>query len=169
MQLGLPGARWIPTDNMHLTLRFIGEVDSADADDIHEALAQIDGVPFHLRLSDLGTFGTRRHARTLWVGVEKCEGLRRLKAQIDAALTIAGQSRDPRKFSPHITLARLRDAEDKRVAAFVAQNAPRVAGAFDVTDFGLYSSHLTSAGAEHTLETSYHLRAENWGNGNVSD
>ena len=119
LQQGLPGARWIDPANLHLTLRFIGEVDEDLAEEIHHGLAALVEPPFALTLTGLGLFGDRRRAHTLWLGVERSEALSRLAARIDGAVTQAGASPEPRKFNPHVTLARLKDTPPGRIQDFI--------------------------------------------------
>jgi len=108
LETGIPGARWVDPGNFHLTLRFIGEVDEGVAADIDEALSRLRGRRFTLQLAGTGVFGGNRpHA--LWVGVERDPDLVALRDKIEQALIRLGLEPEPRKFAPHITLARLRD------------------------------------------------------------
>ena len=157
LQEGLPGARWVGIEGLHLTLRFIGEVDGAEADDIHAALATVMGSPFMARLESAGTFSGRGGRRVVWAGAVRDAPLKRLKRQVDAALRRAGCAPESRKFAPHVTLARLKGASDERTADFVAQIAPRVAAEFEVREFVLFSSRLAPGGAVHTAEAVYPL------------
>ena len=157
LQGGLPGARWVGTEGLHLTLRFIGEVNSAEADDIHAALATVAGAPFMARLEGAGTFSGRGGPRVVWAGAVRDTALERLKRRVDAALRRAGCAPEGRKFAPHVTLARLRGASAERTDAFVAHIAPRIAAEFEVTEFVLFSSRLAPEGAVHTAEAVYPL------------
>ena len=159
LQGGLPGARWVGTEGLHLTLRFIGEMSSAEADDIHAALATVTGAPFMARLESAGTFSGRGGPRVVWAGAIRDTPLERLKRGIDAALRRAGCAPDGRKFAPHVTLARLRGASTERTDAFVAQIAPQIAATFEVREFVLFSSRLAPGGAVHTAEAIYPLAA----------
>jgi len=154
---GVPGAKWVRAENLHLTLRFIGEVDEAMAADIDESLARIRAPGFALMVTDLGHFGSRGRARVLWAGIETSPALRHLHDKIEAALVRTGLEPEGRKFTPHITLARLKDARLPRISAFLAGNGPFRAGPFAVDRFRLYSSHLARDGAIHTVEADYEL------------
>ena len=157
LQGGLPGARWVPLEAMHLTLRFIGEVDGAQVDDIHGALSRVTVESFTVRLFDAGAFPNRGRPRVVWAGVERSADLDALKARIDAALGDADCGPDERKFAPHVTLARLRGARPAKVADFVARIAPDIDAAFEARAFVLYASHLSSDGAVHIAEAVYPL------------
>ena len=87
---GIPGARWVPPENYHLTLRFIGEVESWQAQDVDDALANIRARPFELSLRGLGTFEKAGRISALWVGVEKTEALAFLQAKVETALQRVG-------------------------------------------------------------------------------
>src|ERR1700676_2649546 len=108
LSTSIPGARWIDAGNLHLTLRFIGEVGEDVAADIDEALARVRGRRFTLQLAGTGVFGGNR-PRALWVGVERHPELVSLHGKIEQALIRIGLDPEPRKFVPHVTLARLRD------------------------------------------------------------
>jgi len=116
LQSGIAAAGWIDPGNFHLTLRFIGEVDEGTAADVDEALLRLKARPFSLQLSGVGVFGGDK-LRTLWVGVEREAALSTLQGKIEQALIRAGQPPEPRKFLPHVTLARLRSPRRLEPAA----------------------------------------------------
>src|SRR5262249_35118467 len=119
---GVPGARWVEEDQMHFTLRFIGEVDGKIFRAIEDALANIQADALTLTLKGVGHFPPRGQPRILWVGLEKNEALLQLKNKIDHALRRVGVESDKRKFFPHITLARLRQTHASRVGRFLVEN-----------------------------------------------
>ena len=104
---GIAGARWQSEDQLHLTLRFIGEVDRHQAADIHAALGAIHHPAFEIALSGIGTFERRGRADTVWAGIAPQAPMKALHHKIDAALARAAVPPDQRAFVPHITLARL--------------------------------------------------------------
>ncbi len=145
---GLPGARWTDFDNLHLTLRFIGEVGEGEAADIDAALAEVSAPAFDLTLDGIGTFGTGRNVRALWAGVERCEALAHLQAKIESAVARSGQPPETRRFTPHVTIARLnRDAHPDRLGRYLADHGLFRAGPFRVDHFTLYRSHLGKGAA----------------------
>jgi 2'-5' RNA ligase len=117
LQSGLQGARWIAPGNIHLTLRFIGEVSNDIAADIDLALADVSAPGFALQLDGIGNFGRGKRPHALWVGVAPSTPLTHLQAKVESALVRAGLDAETRKFSPHITIARLRDVRKGRVEA----------------------------------------------------
>ena len=154
---GLPGARWVPARNLHLTLRFIGEVDEATAEDIHDHLIAVTAAPFTLTLAGLGLFGDRHSAHTLWRGVERSDGLDRLAAKVEAAVVKAGQPPEPRKFSPHITLARIKQTSPGRLQEFIAAAPPHGGGTIPVDGFSLFRSTLGRHGPDYDVLGRYPL------------
>lgn len=154
---GLPGARWVPARNLHLTLRFIGEVDEAAAEEIHDRLTEVAAPPFTLTLAGLGLFGDRHRAHTLWQGVERSDELFRLAARIEAAVVRAGQPPEPRKFSPHISLARVKQTTPGRIQEFILAAPPHRAEPLPVTGFALFRSTLARGGPEYDVLERYPL------------
>jgi 2'-5' RNA ligase len=152
---GISGARWQDEDQLHLTLRFIGEVDRHVAADIHAALGSIHHPGFELELGGLGLFDRRGVPATLWVGVAPHQPVGALHNKVDQAIARAGLAPDPRAFHPHITLARLgRGVGDLR--AFLEQPAP-ASEPFRADAFSLYESRLTSEGAVYSEVERYRL------------
>ena len=157
MSFGIPGARWVDPQQIHLTVRFIGEVDGSAFLDIKESLDQVESAPFPLQLKGVGHFPPRGKPRVLWVGIEQSQPLQSLKKRIDAVLSGVGLEPEGRKFSPHITLARLKNSPVQKVANFLAGNGLFSQEPFEVSDFKLYSSTLTPKGAIHKVEKVYPL------------
>ncbi|MBE1236453.1 RNA 2',3'-cyclic phosphodiesterase [Phaeovibrio sulfidiphilus] len=155
----LPGATWMDGDALHLTLRFIGEVDEDVADGIHAALSRVRAAPFEVSVRDLGVFGKDHRARILWAGVELSGALRGLKASIDTALRSQGLELEKRRYTPHITLARLKNPDEIRLRDFVESRNLAASVRFRAESFSLYSSVLTRGGAHYTQEAVYPLGA----------
>lgn len=137
---GIPGARWIPAENLHLTLRFIGNVDEGRSQDVDDALQSVRAPEFELVLEGLGYFGSARAARSIHIGVRRNPALEHLYQKIESALVRSGCEPERRKFSPHVTLCRLHNAPAARVAGFVADNNLVREGPIPVTEFTLFSS-----------------------------
>ncbi len=155
---GIPGARWITPDRMHVTLRFIGEVEEPVFDDIRLALSGLDGPAMTMSVRGISTFGEKK-PRAIYAGIERTEPLVRLKQKIDAALMKIGIGADEeRKFTPHITLARVGGhAHHHRIGGFLATHSLFSADPFDVTEFHLFSSVLSGEGSIYTAEETYPL------------
>src|ERR1700747_810698 len=115
---GIPGAKWVDPGNFHLTLRFIGETGESVAADINEALAPLGASRVFFALARPGVFGGADKPRSLWVGVERSPELVALRDKIEQALVRVGLAPEPRKFSPHVTLARLHKPALDKVADF---------------------------------------------------
>ena len=157
MFFGIPGARWVAPDQIHLTARFIGDVEGAVFHDIKNSLDEITAGSFPLQLKGMGHFPPRGAPRVIWVGIEKSEPLQLLRKKIDGALLKVGVEPESRKFSPHITLARLKNSPQHKIGNFLAGNNMFSQGPFQVEDFRLYSSVLTPKGAIHKVERIYPL------------
>jgi 2'-5' RNA ligase len=158
LERGLGDVRWMGADQQHLTLRFLGEMDNGWARDVAEALALVPGIPFDLRLKGIGHFPLRGEPRVLWVGVEKSLELGRLKRRIDRVLEGAGLSPDPRKFAPHVTIARIRGPlSPTRLGTYLMRHSLYRSESFPVSSFHLYSSWPRPEGADHQIEASYEL------------
>ena len=141
---------------MHLTLRFIGEVDQAVARDIDDMLADLRERAFTLSLKGVGEFG-RKEGRALWAGVSNSEALQHLAAKIESALQRMGLPAETRKYSPHVTLARLRDVPMSEIQTFLATHALFKSPPFEVTEFALFSSQQTGKGSRYRIESVYPL------------
>jgi len=153
---GVPGARWCDRAQLHLTLRFIGEVDGRDAMAIDDALATIRAPRFTLELKGVGEFGSRT-PRALWAGVRDGSAVAHLNRKIESALQRIGLPPEPRKFVPHVTLARLRGSPRDRVITFLAAHALYASEPFEIGAFILYSSTLTPQGSLYRPERAYRL------------
>jgi len=153
----LPGARWVKEGQIHLTLRFIGEVEDGVCQDIREALADIKSSVITMRLIGLGFFPLRKPPHILWVGVEPAAPIVALRNRVESLLVQLGLEPEGRKFTPHVTLARLRDTPVAMLTRYLADNTLFVSSEFKVDAFYLYSSILTHTGAIHQVEADYPL------------
>jgi 2'-5' RNA ligase len=150
---GVPGAKWVDAGNYHLTLRFIGEIDEGQAEDVDAALSRIRAPRFDVALATVGHFGLRQ----LWVGVERNEALQHLHDKIESALTRLGLPSDERRYTPHVTLARLKGTSETRVQAYLRNHALYRAPPFRVEHFSLIASYLTKSGAIYEDQADYPL------------
>lgn len=156
-QQGLPGARWRPRETLHVTLRFFGEVDRRVAADLDAALCEVEGSPFDLHLEGAGAMGGGDKVRAVWAGVAGSDPLRVLAGRCEAAARRAGLQAEARAFRPHVTLAYLRRADERRVAAWVAGHNLLRSPAWRADGFGLYSSWSGPDGTRYDLERDYRL------------
>lgn len=154
---GVAGARWQDDEQLHVTLRFIGEADRHVAEDIDSALATIACTMPPLALAGVGRFDTRGRTTTLWAGVVPAEPLAHLHRKIDAALVRAGLPPERRAFTPHITLARL-NAPEEATASWLRDHGSLRSKPFAIDSFLLFESHLGRAGARYEAIARYPLR-----------
>ena len=152
-----PELRWVGDDQLHLTLRFIGEVEGPLADDIALALSRIRFDPFELGIAGVGIF-ENRHGGALWAAVQPKEPLAALAAKVERACVGAGLAPERRAFHPHITLARFnRGASAAAAAAFLARNRALATPPFAVDRFILYESRLSRHGPHYEEIAAYPL------------
>src|SRR5712692_2277685 len=153
---GVAGAKWVDPGNLHLTLRFIGEIGEDLAADIDAALARLKARRFILQLAGTGVFGGNR-PQALWVGVERDPGLVQLHDKIELALIRVGLMPEPRRYAPHVTLARLRDPVLDQLGQFLAAHAQFRADPLPVEQFSLVASFPTKAGSVYEDQADYPL------------
>ena len=157
LQSGVPGARWVDRDNLHLTLRFIGETDRAGAEELDAELGLIRAPAFGLTLSGVGFFDRGRIAHTLWAGTEKSEPVVFLRDKIESVAVRAGLAPERRKFSAHVTLARLDDVPSVRLGPYIETRNGFAAGPYPITRFVLYESHPGGDGVHYEPLAEYPL------------
>jgi len=157
LSCNIPGARWVPTDNFHLTLRFIGEASRLQAEEIDLALAALRGRSFSFALSGLGWFDKNGRVNTLYAGVERNEDLARLQAKVATALHRCGLAPDKRRFTPHVTLARMDMAVNPALTSFVQANNLYRSVPIRVDNVTLFSSFLGKDQPTYTPEAEYAL------------
>jgi 2'-5' RNA ligase len=155
LRSGVPGAKWVDPGNFHLTLRFIGETDEVVASDIDDALLRLRARRFTLQLAGTGVFGDR--PRSLWVGVERSPELVALRDKVEQALIRAGLPPEQRKFTPHVTLARLHNPPLDTLSGFLAANAQFRVDPLPVEGFSLIASFQTKAGSVYEDQAEYPL------------
>jgi 2'-5' RNA ligase len=157
LAINLSGARWVPAQNMHLTLRFIGEANRLQAEEIDHALAAVRARGFELTLAGAGWFEKAGRANTLYIGVVRNEALLHLQAKIETALRRAGLTAERRRFAPHVTLARMDQPVTPRLVEFVqARNLYR-SPPIPIEHITLFSSHLGGDVPDYTAEMDYAL------------
>jgi 2'-5' RNA ligase len=153
---GLPGARWIDVENFHITLRFIGDIDGRTADEVVDRLDRIERPEFQLALSGMGSFGSKKpHA--VFAGVTPAPEMYALQAEIERICQRLGLPADPRKFTPHVTLARLRNARTEDVAHYLSGRGNFHTAPFTVNRFVLMSSKESVGGGPYLTEEVFPL------------
>ena len=153
---GLPGARWIDAENYHVTLRFIGDVDSRQANDVAEALDRVAAPQIKLHISALSVFGSKKpHA--LIACVEPQPALITLHADMERLCQRLGLPADARRFVPHITLARLKNTTPGEAALYLSQRGLISIPEFTASRFVLMSSRDSVGGGPYAIEAAYPL------------
>jgi 2'-5' RNA ligase len=149
LQTDIPGARWVPAGQMHVTLSFLGEVDEAGVERLVGELARIHLPEFQLCFGGTGCFPDRRRPRVLWVGLEPNPQLNVLASRVREAGLACGILREEGAFSPHITLARIKEASSGVCDTFLERHKKPGLPSFRVREFILFQSRLTPQGAVH--------------------
>lgn len=153
---GLTGARWVDPDNYHVTLRFIGDIDDALARDITLALAEVRRPATTLRLDGLAVFGGRK-PRAIIASVAPTAALLELQAEHERLLRRVGVEPETRKFTPHVTLARLNGTSSRQAADYLAMHGLFDRLAFAADRFVLYSARASVGGGPYVVEAAYPL------------
>src|SRR6202171_4925718 len=156
MRGGLPGARWIDPENYHLTLRFIGDIDAALAHEIALLLGRVRRMSFELRLDGLLSFGGRK-PRAVGAPGTPIAPLMEAQGEHERLLQRLGLEPEGRKYTPHVTLARLRDSSSHEVADYLAARGYYRSPPFEVSRFVLFSSRAAVGGGPYIVEEDYPL------------
>jgi 2'-5' RNA ligase len=156
---GLQGARWIDPENYHITLRFIGDVDGQTANEVIDGLDRLaNSEAFAVRIDHLAAFGGDK-PRALIAGLENNAALMHLQSAQERVLQRLGLPAESRKFTPHVTLARLRGTSPADLARYIAEAGRFTALEFPVRRFVLFSSRDSVGGGPYLVEQAYPLAA----------
>ena len=156
LALPLPGAKWVEPEDLHLTLRFCGNIDNSKARDFAGELAQIHMRVFTIQLSGLGAFGGN-DPHTIWAGVDAGPELEQLAKANERAARTAGLAPEPRKFKAHVTVARLRGAHADQVARVLERHAAFKSEPVTIERFVLLSSRPAGGGGPYAVEEVFPL------------
>lgn len=159
MSGGIPGARWMDPANYHLTIRFIGDIEQGLAREIAMQLDQVSFLPFSLRMKGVGIFGGNK-PHSLYASVEENAELRRLHDVHERLCQTLGLPAEARKFLPHVTLARLKDAEPRALQRWIEVHSLYSTVAHTVSAFVLFSSRPLKGGGPYGVEAEYLARQE---------
>jgi 2'-5' RNA ligase len=151
-----PALRWVGDEQLHLTLRFVGEVERPLANDLGVSLGRVRYPPFDLRVKGVGRFD-RRNGGALWAGVEPRAPVVELAAKVERACQLAGLEAERRAFHPHVTLARWNRRNKEAVDAFERRHSALASETFAVDGFTLFESHLSRHGPHYEVVASYAL------------
>jgi 2'-5' RNA ligase len=156
---GVPGAYWEDDDQLHLTLRYLGEVDGATRSALFHQLERLHVAPFPLVLTGFGFFPPRGEPESLWIGLDRSQPLEALRARVDALATRLGVTPDRRRWTPHVTLARLEGAPESRLVRFAQEHALFRTAPFTPTRMTCFSSHRRDWGFAYQREAVFPLSA----------
>jgi len=158
LRMPLPGGgRWIEPENYHLTLRFCGDIERPQAEELIDRLAGISMDAFEIRLSSIGSFGGR-DPHSIWAGVEPSAELDALARANEKAARAVGLAPEPRAFKAHVTLARLKYASPDEVARVLGRIGAYRSEPFFVGRFVLFSSRPKVGGGPYAVEEAFPLR-----------
>jgi len=157
---GLFGARWLAPEDYHITLRFVGDVDRRTAHDIAETLGGIRRPAAEVRFEGLSSFGGDK-PRAIVARIRAEPALMELQAEQERRLRRVGVAPETRKFTPHVTLARLRRVRPPAVADYLASRGTLAVEAFTAARFVLYSAREGSGGGPYVVEAAYPLGQHN--------
>ena len=156
---GLPGARWIDPANYHVTLRFIGDIDSRSADEIAAALDRVFRPPFQLSIKGLHCFASGRVPHSLVATIEPTDDLLDLQAEHERIVQRLGFKPEGRRYLPHVSLARLKGTTSTDVARWLSEHGAYRGPTFAADRFVLYSSRASVGGGPYIVEEAYPLAA----------
>ncbi len=155
MMRGLPHVRWQREDQLHLMLRFIGDVDEEKAEEIRLILSTIQFLPFFMRIKGINIFGPARKPRMLWAGLKNPEPVKALQEKITNTLRRLDLEPEDRKYKPHVTLARIKGNNGDKLTRFLDHNGSLMLDPFAVNEFVLFKSHLSHTGAQYQVVETY--------------
>lgn len=151
LKMDIPGVRWVVPSQLHLTLRFIGDIGEEEVLRLLQELSSIRFGNFSLQLLGTGYFQSRGLPRILWAGVSESKHLAKLQEEIEKACIVSGALPDNRPFSPHLTVARIKGGKTNDVRQYVLNHRGFRSSRFKVERFHLYSSTLDKDGAIHRV------------------
>lgn len=154
---GIHGARWITPEHYHITLRFIGDIDERTANEVAGMLDFIERPSFNLSITGVDQFGGKK-PRAVFAAIQPSPALVELQAEHERMMQRIGLPPEGRRFTPHVTLARLRDASVLEVADYLSTRGGFRPMSFPVSRFVLYSSRASQGGGPYIVEADYPLR-----------
>lgn len=153
LDAGYRGVSWVRPENIHLTLKFLAEIDAASVELVAAALeeAAATTAPFTLAAEGIGGFPSLKGPRVIWAGIKDHPALTELHQKIEDVLSAKGFERDARRFHPHLTLCRIKAIDDSVALGLAAQGLDNgLSQGINVAEFILYKSVLKPEGSEHT-------------------
>ncbi|WP_139412639.1 RNA 2',3'-cyclic phosphodiesterase [Bartonella mastomydis] len=158
LQKSLPNTQWINPQNFHITLSFFGEVENATADALKHAFDTIKVPPFMLQMKDFDIFSSENTSPSLVIRIKPCEALSLLHKKMQCIRSHLGLTPDKREFTPHITVARLRDIKPEDLPPYLSSRSDFSFPPFDVDHFVLFLSLSRSSDAPYIVKGSWPLK-----------
>jgi RNA 2',3'-cyclic 3'-phosphodiesterase len=165
LQAGDKRPRWVSPENLHITLKFIGQHPEDQLNAIRNALGDVrSNSPVEITFGGLGFFPNEKRPRVFWAGLEASPNLPALARDVDRATATRGVAQETREFTPHLTLARFEPPGlNEKLRAAIQKNAERDFGSFCAAEFHLIESKTKPSGAEYTRLASFPFATENSG------
>ena len=157
LQGGVWGARWMEAQDYHITLRFIGDIEERLAHEIRMRFESVEARPFTIQLKGVGAFGGN-DPHTIYAGVAESAEIRRLQSTLERHCQLLGLPPEGRKFTQHVTLARLRSPNVANVQEFLARQNLFISRPFEVSQFVLFSSRPSRGGGPYGVVEAYELK-----------
>ncbi|WP_061245095.1 RNA 2',3'-cyclic phosphodiesterase [Leptospira noguchii] len=154
---GIPDIRWVPKENFHITLVFLGEQSAERLDILSDFCSEISFTEFDLGLKSVGTFGKQKSPSILFAAVKPSVELLQLHKSLDSGIRKLGFSIDRQNYQPHLTIGRFKNSNETRVTTYLEEFANFVSSNFKVSEFHIYSSKTSSNGPVYSIEESFSL------------
>lgn len=159
LQQPIDGLRWQSQEQMHLTIKFVGEVNKATAAELREELDEIDHPEFSMTIAGMGCFPEGKHPKVVWAGIKENATLKELHQKVEDRCEKIGIAPENRRYKPHVTIARTKSASKQVVTSFINQHKKFALSDIPVNEFVLYESKLHADGARHQRLQTYLLKS----------
>lgn len=156
----IDGMQWQSKEQMHLTLKFVGEVDETTAGELQEELGKVDHPEFSMTIAGVGYFPEGKHPKVVWAGIKENANLRNLHQKVEDRCENMGIIPENRPFRPHITIGRTKNTSKRAVTSFINQHKTFTLRDIPVSEFVLYESKLHPDGARHHRLQTYSLKSD---------
>lgn len=156
--------RWVPVENLHVTLKFLGHITDETVERVKERLYNIAPFfkPFRLSFNGIGFFPDRKRPRVVWIDISDSDVLKSLQETIEERLTEIGFEREERGFSPHLTIGRIRSFRDlEKLIGLIDTIKDRKFGSIDVDRIYLMKSDLRPGGAQYSVIGEFLMKRDN--------
>ena len=160
LQQSIDGMRWQSQEQMHLTLKFVGEVDATGASELRKELDKISHPGFSMTIAGLGYFPEGKRPNVVWVGINENANLRELHKKVEHCCDKNGIAPENRPYKPHVTIGRTKNTPKQAVTSYINQHEPFVLPDIQVSEFALYESKLHPDGARHHRFQTYFLKSD---------